>query len=93
MPARKNPICACGKILRDGRCTATPSCSDYKRPHERARRLQVRLRLREVASRRMPTMREIAAGAARAMAHSPRSVRGVGGDATRIDDELSARGW
>ena len=94
MPARKNKICACGKILRDGRCTATPSCSDFKRPHMQARNLAVRLREREQrAHLGFPTMREMSDAAARAMSRSTSSARGVGGDATRIERELAARGW
>ncbi len=32
----KRPRCACGAALNaDRRCTADPSCSDFRKPHQR----------------------------------------------------------
>lgn len=44
---RKSKVCACGKPLRDGRCTAFPSCDDFRKPGLRARSTEARQRENE----------------------------------------------
>jgi hypothetical protein len=96
MPRKERRVCACDALIRDGRCTAVPSCSDFKRPAMRQVSLDSKLKRRErQAHRGLPTRREVVAGAAEAMSRAKRTVRGCG-DATNpatLEAELASGRW
>lgn len=65
----KKPTCICGRLKVDGRCTASPSCDDFRKPSARAMKDDAEARIAtkraEVESARMLRAKEVTRAARR----------------------------